>query len=128
VHLCFCDGLLKLGLGSVAYLRLSSGGAYCQMYSRNGFTSNCVHDGVGNHGNSESCTVQVLNDGQLESTGTIRTECGNDVPNVKVNAGTAMTWRTDGSVTHEGFDVCVTPPSYSVECSAGHFVQLQHLP
>ena len=81
----------------------------------------CVHDGAGAHGNNERCTVSVRVYGRLTAT-QFRTESGYDYVtiggvrysgtagpnNVAVSAGSTFTWETDGSVTDEGWTICLT--------------------
>ena len=94
-----------------------SGTRFCQI-DANG----CATDGTGRHGNGEYCTVRVAVAGLLTAT-QFRTESccdyvtiggnsyrGSTGPsNVVVAAGSNFTWRTDHSVTNEGWTICLTP-------------------
>ena len=94
-----------------------SGTRFCQI-DANG----CATDGTGRHGNREYCTVRVAVAGLLTAT-QFRTESccdfvtiggtryrGSTGPrNVLVAAGSSFTWRTDHSVTNEGWTICLRP-------------------
>ena len=75
-----------------------------------------------NHGNNESCSITMLQDTRV-SVGSIFNlqsssdflkirwqfvESSSDVPKT-LDMGETFTWRTDGLVTHEGWQLCFTP-------------------
>ena len=82
------------------------------------------------HGNSESCTVTMLQDANVVvgNTFNLETCCDNlmiggidvessaSVPN-SLNEGSVFTWTSDGSVTREGWQLCfeqtITPTDIS---------------
>lgn len=87
-----------------------------------------------NYDSSQSCTITPAQSGPLECT-TFYTESGydriemidgtrysghhlSDCPDgVKVTAGIPFTWRTDGSVTHSGFEICMPGPPSAEQCA-----------
>ena len=101
----------------------------------------CVTDGEGNYGNYEACTVraeaaltlQVVSfdvEAQIacgfDSLTVGGTKyCGSTGPDgVVMAAGDTMQWRSDGSVTRDGFVICArgvpppSPPSAPILCAA----------
>ena len=110
---------------SNAAFTVTAGAEFCQPVG-----TSCVHDGVGDHGNNEACTVRVVNAGTLTATafdtesdydwvtiGTTRYE-GSTGPNlVPVSAGETFSWRSDGSAVNAGWTICwaagfpVPPPT-----------------
>ena len=97
--------------------RVTSGASYCQL-TQNGA---CVHDGAGNHGNNERCTVTALVPLFASATlfntetffdyitiGSTRYSGTTGPMNVYMPAGASLTWRTDGSVYRTGFEICAT--------------------
>ena len=78
------------------------------------------------HGNSESCTITMLQDASVSvgSTFSLETCCdhlmihGNDVESsdtvpTSLRANDELTWSSDGSVTREGWQLCFSEPSGS---------------
>jgi hypothetical protein len=96
-------------------------------------SNTCVHSANhmsgSSYGNSESCTITVHGGGTLHDTGnpSFSTESccdhltvhgnrydGSSGPNgVHVSDGDQISWRTDGSVTHTGWEFCLTSGSSS---------------
>ena len=75
------------------------------------------------HGNSESCTVTMLQDASVSVGGTFNLETccdhlmiqGTDVESsdlvpTSLSAGEEFTWTTDGSVSLEGWQLCFATP------------------
>lgn len=106
--------------------RIVSGSQYCQL--TNG--GSCVTDGPGRHGHRENCEIMAM--ATLRVTAThFQTERGYDYlsiagrrysgtsvrdgpSNVLMPSGSSISWRSDGSVSLEGFTLCATaivPPS-----------------
>ena len=104
------------------FFSIQSGSAYCQLTSNGA----CVSDGSSNYGNNERCTIRAGT--SLSVTATyFDTESGFDrisigstqwsgssgPLSVLMNAGSVMTWYTDGSVARGGFTICGTAVSSS---------------
>ena len=105
------------GLPPAQPWQIVSGASYCQL-TQNGA---CVHDGAGNHGNNERCTVTALVPLFASATlfntetffdyitiGSTRYSGTTGPMNVYMPAGASLTWRTDGSVYRTGFEICAT--------------------
>jgi len=110
---------------AVSLLSVTSGSAYCSIDS-----SGCVTDGIGDHGNSEACTVTANHNITVSSTYFNTEPCCDRViigaasyggtvgpSSVAMAAGSTMTWYADGSVTNGGFVICPT----AVDGSSGGF-------
>jgi hypothetical protein len=86
------------------------------------------------YGNSQHCTFTPIESGSLEC-GAFDVEnsydrieidgtrfSGHSLSNcpdgVDVHAGVAFTWRTDGSVTNSGFQICMAGPPTAAQCEA----------
>jgi hypothetical protein len=98
-------------------LEVTSGSRYCQI-DANG----CVTEGVGIYGNGENCNIRSVVAGFLTATEFDTEACcdkvtiganeysGTEGPrDIPIEAGSTFTWRTDGSVTAEGWTICLTP-------------------
>ena len=88
-------------------------------------SDSCVHSTThlsgGSYSNGEDCTITVHNGGTLHNTGSFSTESccdhislggstysGSSGPSDRtMNAGDQITWHTDGSVTHTGWEFCL---------------------
>ena len=103
--------------GRISIVSASPAGA-CRL----GPEDDCFTDGAGNYGARESCTIRINVAGTLTATqfdtepnyDTITiggTEYNGDTGPllVAVAAGTSVAWRTDGSVTGDGWTICLTP-------------------
>ena len=77
-------------------------------------------DRARDQGNNEQCTIQVTGAGLLTATSFSTEACcdhltvdgtqfhgANGPDRIPVNAGSTITWGTDGSVTNTGFEVCI---------------------
>merc|ERR1712238_435898 len=109
-----CRGGADAKWGSCSALSVTTGADYCQI-DANG----CATDGAGRYGEREACTIHVAADGRLTATQfdtenrydfvTIggRRYTGRSGPNdVAVTAGSSFTWRSDGSVSLDGWIIC----------------------
>ena len=103
---------------SPSFWTVTSGAQYCHITGAQG---SCVTDGAGSYGNRESCTVRADTTLWVSATEfdtenrydriTIggRAYSGRSGPsNVQMNAGSVLTWRSDGSVTRPGFVICAS--------------------
>jgi hypothetical protein len=84
----------------------------------------CLTDGIGSYANSASATITALYSGLLEVRGTFRTEStaydyltiqgmkyGGTTPpgSLSLTTGETFTWKSDSSITEEGFTICLLP-------------------
>ena len=84
----------------------------------------CLTDGIGSYANSASATITALYSGLLEVRGTFRTEStaydyltiqgmkyGGTTPpgSLSLTTGETFTWKSDSSITKEGFTICLLP-------------------
>ena len=83
----------------------------------------CVTDGPGAHGNNERCTIQIRRNGVLTVPNDANFSLENNfdyllyngtryytrasIEGLRVEAGTQMAFYSDGSITNQGFTVCV---------------------
>ena len=98
---------------------VTSGSDYCTL--TNGRT--CVTDGSAQYGNGERCTIRSEGNGTLLVSDFSTESCcdrievggnryagsgrANGPEGVSMSAGQTMTWYTDGSVTRQGFTICI---------------------
>eukprot|EP00492_Amphilonche_elongata_P004309 TRINITY_DN46_c0_g1_i9.p1 TRINITY_DN46_c0_g1~~TRINITY_DN46_c0_g1_i9.p1 ORF type:complete len:518 (+),score=95.37 TRINITY_DN46_c0_g1_i9:86-1639(+) len=118
---------------SGTYFDITDGMLYCEI-NENG----CITDGAGDYNNGEMCEFTVKQDGKLNvplfqveaadwceyDAFTIESVafCGNFSPNGRfVQEGMKMSWKTDGSETEAGFEICWTeqPTSEYFEITDG---------
>ena len=98
------------------------GSQYCSVSSdANGNAGACITDGVGSHGNSETCTIRAMQPLFATSTyfftetywdyvtiNTTRYSGSNGPTNVMMAVGDTLQWYADTSITAGGFTICGT--------------------
>ena len=104
-------------------------------------TLQCFSDGEGQYGNNESCAIQVLQSVSLSTPDGFQTEQGYDIltvngraysgtngpNNAYAPAGSIITWRSDYSVTYQGFIVCArtTPTATEITTNTNSIITVE---